>query len=318
MCTASFMHQRSPSLESFQATMSGLLRPCRISRQFNRHYTTEITHGQMRPFSLTILHIGGRVRIEVDPQEDMTLLQVPLKGNFVSRSRCGEHASYRCGHTAQLIDARAAMDLEFSRTTRMMIFKLREEQIDLLGGKSVIERHAPRSRSISLQTVAGRSFHRLCEIAAGEIGDGPNTIAEDLAASLEDRLLATLAIALNDEPHGTDNARIVPTHIRRAERFMMDNLSEPLNLDAIVQAAGTSARTLHRTFKQVRGDTPLNILKNMRLEKVHDELRRGYFGPGDVTRIAMNWGFNHMGLFAADYRSRYGMTPSAAARKLQG
>jgi hypothetical protein len=48
------MHRLSPSIDSFQDTMSGLLRPCRISKKSSRTYRTEVAHGRMRPFGLTI------------------------------------------------------------------------------------------------------------------------------------------------------------------------------------------------------------------------------------------------------------------------
>lgn len=315
MTNVGYMHRLSPSLDSFQATMSGLLRPCRISQKSSRSYRTEVSHGRMRPFGLTSIRIGGQARIEVDAHRDMTLLQIPLQGSFISRDRRGDGLLYSAGMNAQLVDALSPMDLEFQPTTRMLILNLSDKQIDLLGGRKVVEQFTYNNRVVSFDTAAGQAFYQLAHFVMREIENNKETFFNDgLSERLEDCLLASLAAALETVPQSAHRTGAAPCYVQRAERFMADNLREPLTLDEIVQAAGASARTLHRTFREVRGDTPLGVLKGMRLEKVHAELVRGRCGVGDVTRIAMNWGFNHMGLFAADYRSRYGMTPSATAR----
>lgn len=129
--------------------------------------------------------------------------------------------------------------------------------------------------------------------------------------------MASLAAALDTQPRARPLTSAVPSYVQRAEKFMLDNLDKQLTLQELVDATGTSARTLHRTFRSVRGNTPLGVFKNMRLDKVHAELARGYVGPGDITRIAMAWAFNHMGLFSADYRQRFGYLPSETVRRAQ-
>src|SRR5690606_3959112 len=121
MPTTSYMHRLSPSIDSFQDTMSGLLRPCRISKKSSQTYRTEVSHGRMRPFGLTAIRVGGHARIEVEAHNDMTLLQVPLQGVFVSRDRRGDELLYQSGMNAQLVDAHSAIDLEFHPSTRMLI-----------------------------------------------------------------------------------------------------------------------------------------------------------------------------------------------------
>ncbi|MFC5989268.1 AraC family transcriptional regulator [Limoniibacter endophyticus] len=316
MSNAGYMYRLSPSLDSFQATMSGLLRPCRISQKSSRSYRTEVSHGRMKPFGLTAIRIGGQARIEVDAHRDMTLLQIPLQGNFISRDQRGDGLLYSAGINAQLVDAHSPIDLEFHPSTRMLIFNLNDSQIDILGGKALVEQFTHNKRVISFNTGAGRAFYHLAEFVMKEIETDREAFFDGgLADRLEDSLLASLAAALDAMPQQKPRATAVPCYVQRAERFMADNLDKNLTLGEIVTVTGASARTLHRTFREVRGDTPLGVLKTMRLEKVHAELIRGTCGAGDITRVAMRWGFNHMGLFAADYRNRFGMAPSETVRR---
>lgn len=312
MTQAGCLYRLSPSLDAFQATMSSLLRPCRISEKSSRTYRTEVTHGGMRPFGLTSIRIGGQARIAVDAHRDMTLLQVPLQGHFISRDRRGDGLLYDAGVSAQLVDAHSPIDLEFQPSTRMLIFNLNDSQIELIGGKQVVEQFTYKKRLIALDNAAGKAFYQLAQFVMREIQADQTTFFNDgLAERLEDCLLLSLAAALEASPQPAARSDAVPYYVRRAERFMADNLRNPLTLAEIVQAAGASARTLHRGFREVRGDTPLGVLKRMRLERVHEELLQGRCASGDITRVSMSWGFNHMGLFAADYRKQFGTTPSA-------
>ncbi|MBS9721397.1 AraC family transcriptional regulator [Tianweitania sp. BSSL-BM11] len=312
MTQAGCFYQLSPSLDAFQATMSGLLRPCRISQKSSLHYRTEVSHGSMRPFGLTAIRIGGQARIAVDAHRDMTLLQVPLQGQFVSRDRRGDGLLYGAGLNAQLVDAHSPIDLEFEPATRMLIFNLNDSQIELIGGKAVVEQFTYKNRVIALDNAAGKAFYQLAQFVMREIEvDRAAFFNDGLANRLEDCLLLSLAAALEASPQPCVRSGPVPSYVQRAERFMADRLRDPLTLTDIVEAAGTSARTLHRTFRDVRGDTPLGVLKRMRLERVHAELVGGKCATGDITRVAMSWGFNHMSLFAADYRKQFGLAPSA-------
>ena len=56
-------------------------------------------------------------------------------------------------------------------------------------------------------------------------------------------------------------------------------------------------------------------LKAIRLEKAHAALQSGDSkGGADVTKIALDAGFAHLGRFAQAYRLRFGELPSATAR----
>lgn len=323
MADTGFSHRLSTSPEAFQATMSSLLRPCRFGRKLGRDYRTEVIHARMPSLGLTFVRMGETARIGVDAHEDMTLLQIPLAGAFVSREPRGRDLVCRAGASAQLVNANAPIDLEFEPDTSMLILNLDRRQIDILGGKSRVDGFTHASRLVALDSGVGRAFYKLAVFATRELEIRKQAFFEGgLAEHLEDTLIASLEAALDIaapvdiRTAGPAGGRIAiaPSIIRRAEAFMADSLTLPVKLTDIVAASGASARTLHRMFREVRGDTPLGVLKTMRLDAVHARLTSGKAGNGDVTRIATELGFNHMGLFAADYRSRFGLLPSDTIR----
>ncbi|MDN3721943.1 helix-turn-helix transcriptional regulator [Roseibium salinum] len=108
----------------------------------------------------------------------------------------------------------------------------------------------------------------------------------------------------------------VPRHVKRAIDYMQANMHTPITLTEIAAAAGVSARTLQIGFREFRQTTPLLYLRKIRLQAVRDELS----SPENklpVNEVALKWGFNHMGRFAAQYKAAYGEAPSNTIKTLQ-
>ncbi len=98
-----------------------------------------------------------------------------------------------------------------------------------------------------------------------------------------------------------------------AKQFIEAHLRESLTVGCVASAAGVSPRTLQATFRAVVRTTPTAYIRSVRLDRARADLAdRG--GPGTVTEVATRWGFNHLGRFAADYRTRFGESPSQTRR----
>ncbi|CCF85840.1 bifunctional DNA-binding transcriptional regulator/O6-methylguanine-DNA methyltransferase Ada [Nitrolancea hollandica] len=86
---------------------------------------------------------------------------------------------------------------------------------------------------------------------------------------------------------------------------LLDESSDPPNLDALADAAGMSRFHFHRVFKAVTGVTPRDYLAALRARRVRDELSRS----GTVTDAIYDAGFNSNGRFYATSSEVLGMTP---------
>ncbi len=100
-----------------------------------------------------------------------------------------------------------------------------------------------------------------------------------------------------------------PVYVRRAEDYMMSRLAEQMTVDELVNASGTSARSLFSGFRKFRGTSPLAYFMDLKLARAHESLK---FAKDNqtVSEIAMHWGFYHLGSFAQKYKKRYGELPS--------
>ncbi len=105
--------------------------------------------------------------------------------------------------------------------------------------------------------------------------------------------------------------------IQSANQYVFDNLHHDIRIDDLAQALAVSSRTLIRRFKQVTGDTPLQHIQKLRIERSKylletsqlptDEViqRVGYQDNSTFGRIFKRY----TGLTPGQYRSKFALSP---------
>jgi AraC-like DNA-binding protein len=106
----------------------------------------------------------------------------------------------------------------------------------------------------------------------------------------------------------------IPHYLLRAKAIIEERSAEDLHLEDIEVAAGVSRVKLFEGFKRYFDITPMAYLKRYRLEAV----RRAILCEPcsrQISVIAMNWGFTHLGRFSSEYKKLFGESPSATAQR---
>jgi AraC-like DNA-binding protein len=106
-----------------------------------------------------------------------------------------------------------------------------------------------------------------------------------------------------------------PVYIRNVEQYIRSNADQPVTLRELAGIAGVSERTLQAGFRRYRQTTPMEYLRDYRLDLAHQGLVTSTVGGRSVTDVALACGFNHLGKFAKCYRARFGETPSETRRR---
>jgi len=168
------------------------------------------------------------------------------------------------------------------------------------------------NRNASIARVIDLICHEADRSGAGE--NGPQTermLAELLAVSLIEGLVHSQAATLAHAPDGSD---IAPWYVKRVEEYIDLHADKPLTIADMTAIAGVSERALYNGFRTWRGTSPKSYLKAIRLDRVRTELLGVKSKTGNVSDIAREYGFRHMGNFARDYRQRFGERPSETLR----
>ncbi|WXL26972.1 AraC family transcriptional regulator [Ectopseudomonas mendocina] len=142
---------------------------------------------------------------------------------------------------------------------------------------------------------------------------GQPFFARDMEAVLIKGLLLAQSHNYSAELHQRMQVRL-PHYLERAREFIQANAREEVCLEDIERAAGVTRFKLFEGFRKYLGKSPMAYLKQYRLDAVHRELLEDG-SLRNISVIAMDWGFNHLGRFSSDYRKRFNETPSATAAR---
>jgi AraC-like DNA-binding protein len=103
--------------------------------------------------------------------------------------------------------------------------------------------------------------------------------------------------------------------LRAAVDFIHAHAHEPLTVKDIADAAGLSIRGVQETFQRVIDQSPLTYVREVRLVRVHEQLRTLEPKAARISDVARTWGFGHMGRFSAAYCERFGEYPRDTLRR---
>ena len=107
---------------------------------------------------------------------------------------------------------------------------------------------------------------------------------------------------------------LLPRGLKKAIEWLESEPARPWRVGELAALCGVAPRTLQKHFHRFLDQAPLAFLRDLRLDRVRQELLRGAQDTS-ITEIATRYGFVHLGRFAIQYRHRYGETPSATLRR---
>jgi AraC-like DNA-binding protein len=107
----------------------------------------------------------------------------------------------------------------------------------------------------------------------------------------------------------------IPLMLRRAMEFIDENAARNIGVAEIAKAVYVTPRRVQHVFKQHLGTTPTGYLREVRLQRAHEDLRKADRTSATVTATAARWRFAHTGRFAVLYRQTFGESPHETLRK---
>jgi AraC-like DNA-binding protein len=273
--------------------------------------------------SINAIHYGmeaGHIRVSVPAITSKFLLQVSLHGN--SHFRAGRHEFDLPAGTVTVLAPGFKHEQILSPDYRHLLVCIPRRLVE-----TALQRElgCDGSHPIAFQTAPFSegtpcaALWRMVKMICDDLDSRSPVLGHPrIAASLEDTLIRTILATIPNtySDHFNSLSELhTPYYLRRAEEYVRQNAVEPITLEDIVRAAGVSTRTLHSSFRDYRGTTPLAYLKAHRLDLARSQLESAVKQQQTVTEIAFACGFNHLSKFARDYQLRFGETPSQTRRR---
>lgn len=265
--------------------------------------------------SLNYIQYGAKTLIAPGELKDFYLLQIPISGGAAISN--GPDYYYSCARKAAVLNPHLPTTMIWDEDCRQLLVKIERQALQdhlsqLLGSSA--GKPLTFTGPVDLTTGVGSALGGLIRhlVSQAESGEGVLSSGGLLARQLESVVLSGI---LEAGQHNYSRylrptrSAAAPRHVRKAEEFVRSNLDNPISLEEIANAAGVTPRALQLGFRNFRNTSPMALVRDERLRRVHEELMAGTPGTS-VTEVATRWGFSHLGRFSQIYKTRYGQSPS--------
>ncbi len=145
-------------------------------------------------------------------------------------------------------------------------------------------------------------FHGAWNAMEQEVDDYHNLIRFHLSAALH--LLVKNSPMVSQSL--SEQERIDAARVRGMLEYIQAHYTEELTMKEISQSISTSNSVCLRCFHQLLGTTPIQYLKNYRLERAAHLLKNT---SKTAREIAFDCGFNDISYFTKSFREKMGCTP---------
>jgi AraC-like DNA-binding protein len=254
---------------------------------------------------------------EWDPLDEQLLFSHLLSGRFTIGCKRSEIAAGPDDVFAYDPDVAMAVEWSDIRMAQVRMARAAFDRVaaELTGDDRGIGFDLARPAS----EAKAQHWRRFMQYVANDVATSPVVHASPIVLGQVFRMIVATALETFPNTASGDRDRrggyVSAAAVRRALTYIDENAGGDVGLTEMAEAAGVGPRALQRAFRRSLDTTPLGHLRAVRLDRAHQELRAA--APGDGTSVAVvaaRWGFGHPGRFAADYRARFGCSPSDTLR----
>lgn len=269
--------------------------------------------------TLNYLDYGAEVRITPGELNSFYLIQIPLKGS--AEISCGKDSIHSDVKTASIPNPLEKLDMVWhAGNPQLMVYINRvtlEKRLEDLIGREI---HVPVKFDLGmdLTTQKAKSWRNLIDTLVSDVDHEGLTMHAGIRNQFQDLIITGLLLSHKhnySESIGTSIEPITSRSVRLAMAACEANPQDPLTVTDMARIAGVSIRSLQDGFKKYVGMSPTDYLRNVRLNRVREELLADRSFDSSIADIAFTWGFTHLGRFANIYHERFGELPSETIRK---
>lgn len=283
---------------------------------------TALFKASINRLQLMVLRYGAQVEVRPMPFDDFALVHMSLKG-CIEFDCDGQRIAVPEGRTA-IIAPQNNLRMLWSEGSEQLILKVPNVLLRELHGQAPRRDNAPALPSLLLSPTFSPHWeallHSLLNIVAlpphesgytAWIDHFERNVALFLMAQYQGAGVETATPAQASAPRIENCDGTAGKRLDALERYMRAKLCAPVALADLAQAAGASVRSLNILCNRHHGVSPMELLRNLRLDAAHAELAAR--PEASVAEIALSFGFGHPGRFAGYYKQRFGQLPKHVA-----
>ncbi|CAB4970015.1 MAG: helix-turn-helix domain-containing protein [Actinobacteria bacterium] len=263
---------------------------------------------RMETSMLVFVRYGGDVIVESPPTANRVVATVPLGPMHVT---IGSSPRGEVKSSGFLLSPQDRTLMKPDPWAGALVFAADEERVadhrSMVFGDELVPRSAEAYSP--MLTHACRRAWSATEALAGQ-ASGP--VLDHFLGTVEDQLLTALVLSSGAQarPLAFGGRR----HLDALRQWLADHHGPGVTATDMARGVGLSIRQLQAVTRDGLGVTPLELLREVRLERARELLSVADPDAVTVARVAHECGFAHLGRFSASYRRRFGETPSWSLR----
>lgn len=272
----------------------------------------ELRHRKLGQVDLCHINYGAQARILSDGLADIYHLQFILQGHCNYELR-GDDQTLGPGDLL-LINPGDPIDLTYSEDCDKFILKI---PTPLMNEVCVEHRWLQPEGGVRFDPVAYR-FEEIAGLAQllslmcmeSESGFGTSQIHNHYNRVVASRLLTQCRHNMRLEVPS-----ITSVTFERLAQYVDENIKRDITAEDLAQQARMSQRSLYLLFERHAKLTPLCYIRRRKLECVRATLLDASVPAPNVTAVALDYGFTHLGRFSEAYKTLFGVLPSEDFKK---
>ncbi|MGO3890814.1 MAG: AraC family transcriptional regulator [Paenalcaligenes sp.] len=275
-----------------------------------------LIHAEINDLSFIILRYGASVHVAPDFLNNFYLFQVPIFGK--SSIQIANKTIFADCHKAIIISPDVPVRMDWHEECIQFLIKIPKPLLDHacmqlldIAPEEQIEFQPEYELNNSNSMAWQHQVSAMLSYATEH--QYPEKLLKNLQSNLLQHLLLTQPNNYSRYFH-REQRMTGQRRLRLARRYIHEHLSENLRLEDIAKACDSSVRSLTEAFRAQLQISPVQYIRESRLEAVHKELLRAP-PTAKITDIATTCGFTHLGRFSAWYKDHFNESPLDTLKK---
>lgn len=276
----------------------------------------KLRHATLGNLGLSVISYGAKTTVENANGIDSFHLQMVLSGTC--EIQVNHQQLMLSAGNATFINPHVPSAVTYSADCTKLIVNIpeslfRASSVDRLGGGANKDvRFMPDVYEIGAKSSVAHAIEQLY-IEADERGGRPRLAQTPLALFFVAKMLDFFPNSLDTTPPDEFAQRIFSV----IDHYIATHIKDPIGAAELANCCNMSQRTLYDRFTLLKGVTPSAYVKEKKLRQIYAHLSDPASEVRNVTEMALDYGFNHLGRFSADFKTVFAESPSETFRRVR-
>ena len=271
--------------------------------------------------SFMYIHHGADVHVYPGKLETLFLFQVPIHANK-QEVRVGSSVIQVSPGIAYVVSPTLDLELRMSKYCDNVVLAVERSGLEQFL-EQLLQRRLDRplefSPRVDLDQYGSQELVRLMSHMTRQLNLPSSSLRNPIVqAQAESLLMSTMLINLEHNYRDellSETAAPKPHYVKKAQAYILEHAQNTLTPEDIAREACVSVRSIYAGFQTYLHCTPMAYVKNVKLDKINEELKQGDAAAISVSEVVSKYGISSLGNFSASYRRRFGELPRDTLRR---